>query len=220
VSDAVRASFDIRGWDDASSDLHEARLDAVMGHLTACGAASVLDLGCGSGALLERLLARPALRRIVGVDQSPFALATAERRLAGPGGVSDDRLSLREASMTSLPEDLVGFDAAVMIEAIEHLDPGHLSRLEHGLFARLRPGHLLITTPNSEYNSVYGLAPGRLRHPDHRFEWDRPRFERWARGVGTRNGYDVSFEGIGPAHAWLGASSQMAIFRTDTSTGS
>lgn len=204
---------DVLGWGDASTLSHEERLDAVMEHLSAGGARTVLDLGCGSGALLERLLARPELRRIVGVDSSPLALLEAEARTASEDGTSDARLTLRCASVTAVDADLAGFDAAVLIETIEHLEPAHLSRLEHSLFARLRPGLVLITTPNREYNTLHGLAPGEYRHPHHRFEWDRPRFQAWAAGVAARNGYGVSFVGIGPANAWFGSSTQMGVFR-------
>lgn len=184
-----------------------------MDHLRTGGVETVLDLGCGSGALLERLLAEPRLRRIVGVDRSPQALLTAAQRLASDDGAVDPRLTLRQGSATAVDEDLVGFDAAVLVETLEHLEPEHLSRLERSVFTRLRPGLVLITTPNREYNALYGLAPGELRHPHHRFEWDRPRFERWAAGAARRNDYSVEFEGIGPAHAWLGSSTQMAVFR-------
>lgn len=206
------SSRPVLGWQESSTPLHEERLDAVMEHLRS-GVETVLDLGCGSGALLERLLGEPGLRRIVGVDSSALALRTAEGWLAGADGSRDDRVSLRHGSVTVVDEDLAGFDAAVLVETIEHLEPGRLSELERALFGALRPGLVLITTPNREYNELYGLDRGERRHPHHRFEWDRARFESWATGAGTRNGYAVAFEGVGPAHAWLGSPTQMAVFR-------
>lgn len=203
----------VPGWQETSTRLHEERLDAVMDHLRSTQVETVLDLGCGSGALLQRLLRESRLRRIVGVDSSPHALLTAEQRLTSADGSMDERLSLRRGSVTSVDRDLAGFDAAVLVETIEHLEPAHLSRLEGCLFERLMPGRVLITTPNREYNVLHGLAPGEFRHPQHRFEWDRSRFERWATGVGRRNQYDVMFEGIGPGNAWFGSSTQMAVFR-------
>lgn len=178
----------------------------------AAGAESVLDLGCGTGALLERLLLEPSLRRVVGVDRSLRALNTARSRLAFPDGTLDARLSLRQASVTDLDADLAGFDAAVLIETLEHLPPAHLSLLERSLFVRLRPGRILVTTPNREYNVMYGLAPSEYRHPGHEFEWTRAKFERWASGVAGRNGYEVSFDGFGPSHDWLGNPTQLATF--------
>jgi small RNA 2'-O-methyltransferase len=202
----------VLGWRESSTPLHEERLDAVMAHLGG-GVETVLDLGCGSGALLERLVGEAGLRRIVGVDSSALALRAAEGRLTSPDGTRDERLTLRHGSVTAADDELAGFDAAVLVETLEHLEPGRLSELERSLFGALRPGRVLITTPNREYNELYGLDRGELRHPHHRFEWDRSRFESWATGVGRRNGYAVAFEGVGAAHAWLGSPTQMAVFR-------
>jgi len=209
----VQPDSAVLGWAEGSTPLHERRLDAVIDHLLINRVETVLDLGCGSGALLERFLSVPGLRRIVGVDRSPHALLAAEQRLTSAERAWDERLSLRQGSVTAIDQDLRGFDAAVLVETIEHLEPALLSGLERSVFRGLSPRLVVITTPNHEYNVLYGLAPGEYRHPHHRFEWDRPRFEGWARGVGDRNQYDLTFEGIGPAHAWLGSSTQMAVFR-------
>lgn len=192
--------------------LHEERLDGVADQLLRAGVESVLDLGCGTGALLERLVADPRLIRIVGVDRSLPSLDAARSRLVSPGGALDPRLALRQGTLLDLDHDLTGFDAAVLLETIEHLDPAHLSRLERSLFMGLRPGRVIVTTPNREYNVLFGLEPGERRHPHHRFEWDRAKFGRWASGVAGRTGYDVSFEPLGPVHETLGGPTQMAVF--------
>ena len=201
------------GQEDAPSALHEERLDTVVQLLLGSGARRVLDLGCGSGALLERLLAEPHFTRIVGVDSCQMALGLASQlRGSDPRG---DRLSLRHGSFCEVDDDLCGFDAAAIVEAIEHVDPGHLSQVERSVFTRIRPRLVVMTTPNREYNELLGMREGELRHPEHRFEWTRWRFETWALGVGRRNGYGVAFDGIGPASAWLGCPTQAAIFRRE-----
>jgi small RNA 2'-O-methyltransferase len=199
----------ILGWGNSTA-LHDERLDAVAEHLLAGRTDLLLDLGCGSGALIERLLLEPGVRRVVGVDSSPYALNAARQRLDTPG--NNGRWALREGNLTDTQTDLPDLDAVALVETIEHLNPAHLSRLERALFA-LRAERVVVTTPNREYNPVYGLAPGEYRHPHHRFEWDRRRFEAWAAGVAARNGCEVKFEGVGPAHAWYGAPTQMAVFR-------
>jgi small RNA 2'-O-methyltransferase len=201
---------DSRGQDETKSPLHEERLDAVVRALIASGARTVVDLGCGSGSLVRRLAAEPAFTRIVGVDTSLEALRVAERTLGG--AVDGDRVVLRYGSFTEPDDDLRGFDAAALVETIEHVEPSQLSRVERAVFARLRPGAVVITTPNSEYNVRFGLAEGELRHADHRFEWPRARFRSWAEGVGERNGYRVSSGDIGPADPLLGSPTQMAVF--------
>jgi hypothetical protein len=75
------------------------------------------------------------------------------------------------------------------------------------------PKHVILTTPNAEYNPVFETLPaGEFRHSDHRFEWKRAEFETWANGVAGRFGYEVHFEPIGPFDADRGAPTQMAIF--------
>lgn len=207
--------LDTRGTVESTS-LHEERLDGVLAQLLSTSIESVLDLGCGTGALLERLVADSRLTRIVGVDRSLPSLDGARSRLVAPGGVLDPRLGLRQGTLLDLDHDLTGFDAAVLLETIEHLDPAHLSRLERSLFLRLRPGLVIVTTPNREYNVVFGLEPGERRHPDHRFEWDRAKFVRWASGVAGRTGYDVTFEPLGPVREGLGGPTQMAVFVRDS----
>lgn len=199
----------VRGQGAASSELHEERLDAVLGVLRLHGAASVLDLGCGSGSLLRRLAADRRFSRIVGVDASIQALAVAERELGDAGG----RVSLVHGSFLEADPRLAGFDAAVLVEALEHVEPAHLSRLEAAVFGALRPGLVVLTTPNREYNVRFGLAEGELRHADHRFEWDRRRLRAWTEGVAARNGYAAKVRDVGRADPLLGSPTQMAVFR-------
>lgn len=209
---------DLRGWGETTSSLHDERLDAVMQQLLANRAESVADLGCGGGALLRRLVEVPQITRIVGVDSSPRALHVARELLTQRDGAMDSRVTLRQGSITDVRADVDACDAVVLVETIEHLDPARLGTLEHTVFTRLRPRLVIITTPNREYNTLHGLAEGQFRHADHRFEWDRRKFETWAAGVAGRNGYDVAFEGIGPANAWFGSSTQMAIFSAPTNS--
>jgi len=202
-----------RGQDTTNSPLHEERLDAVVAQLVAGRARSVVDLGCGSGSLLARLLPDARFTRLVGIDNSATALASAEQRLAHLPGAAGGRLSLEHATLTSMDPPAERFDAATLVEAIEHIDPTRLSAVERLVFERMRPTAVVLTTPNRDYNPLYGIADGEHRHPDHRFEWSAARFRRWAGGVAERHHYGVAFVNVGPAHAWLGSPTQMAVFR-------
>ena len=104
------------------------------------------------------------------------------------------------------------------MEVIEHLDPDRLPSLERSVFGHARPGAVIVTTPNSEFNVRYpNLAAGALRHPDHRFEWTRAEFGAWASRVATAYGYAVSFRPVGDVDPDLGPSTQLALFtRGDT----
>jgi 3' terminal RNA ribose 2'-O-methyltransferase Hen1 len=190
--------------------LHDERIDAVLHALLDAGARTVLDLGCGAGALLRRLLDCPQFGRIVGVDASIAALAEAERELLAAR--RDRRLTLIHGSFADPDPRLAGFDAAVMLETIEHIDPGRLSAVERAVFTLHRPKTVLIATPNGEYNRLFEQPARRFRHDGHRFEWSRPRFEDWARGVARRGGCGVGFSEVGEVHPFFGAPTQMAGF--------
>ena len=195
--------------------LHEERLDTVAQLVVASGAKSVIDLGCGPGELLARLAAAPQFQRIVGIDTSMATLVAAQRLLGLDEKMNNGRVCLLQASFTQTAARLQGFDAALLVETIEHIAPERLSLVEHAVFIQGRPKMVLMTTPNQEYNVVHGMRPGAMRHPDHRFEWGRPKFRRWATGLSQRTGYTVVFGDIGVADPFLGSSTQLAIFSRD-----
>lgn len=194
------------------SSLHDERLDTVVQHLLESNACQVLDLGCGGGELLQRLVHQGQFERIVGIDIDEVSLGLA-RRVLGLDLLDDSgRIQVRYGSFEEANSQLAGFDAATLVETIEHIDPGRLSRVETAVFGGMRPGVVLVTTPNVEYNVLHGMPPGEKRHPDHRFEWSRARFRQWARGVAERNSYRVSFIDIGEFDPQHGSSTQMARF--------
>lgn len=198
--------------------LHEERLCAVHAVVRESGARRVLDLGCGAGDLLVRLAQEPRIARLVGLDIRAASLARLRGRLAAVRALVPD-IDLRQASMTEPTPDLRGFDCAVLIETIEHIDPDRLSRLETALFREMRPATVAITTPNAEFNPLLGVPPHRMRHPNHRFEWDRARFRRWGARVADATGYRARFYDIAGHHPDLGGASQMAVFARVRQTG-
>lgn len=198
-----------------TSWLHEERLTAVMAVVRQSGASRLLDLGCGDGDMFVRLATEPGLTELVGVDICRSSLARLRGRLAACAE-SVPRIVLREGSMTEATPDLAGFDCAILIETIEHVDPSHLSRLEHALFHIIRPQTVVITTPNAEFNPLLGVPAHRMRHPDHRFEWGRAKFRHWCERVAKGAGYAARFSDIGGQHPDFGGASQMAVFQQTT----
>lgn len=212
--EAADETGDETGEAQAIAPLRVQRRDAVMGVIHEVGARRVVDLGCGSGYYLAALLADPSITEIVGVDVSPSVLTLAERRLHLDRRSDRQRskLTLRQSSVTYRDDQLAGFDAILLIEVIEHLEPDRIASLEASVFGAARPTHVVMTTPNREYNPIYGLEDGQLRHGDHRFEWTRAEFADWAEGTAARHGYRVQFRPIGSVDDDAGAPTQLALF--------
>jgi 3' terminal RNA ribose 2'-O-methyltransferase Hen1 len=196
--------------------LNEQRLGAVVAALRSSGAKRVLDLGCGEGKLIRELLKDKAFEQIVGLDVSIRSLEAGQRRLKLerlPANQSN-RIKLIHGSLLYRDKRLEGFDAAAVIEVIEHLDPPRLSAFERVLFEFARPRTVVLTTPNREYNVTWETLPaGQFRHPDHRFEWTRQEFQEWASNIAGRFGYTVRFVPVGPEHQTLGPPTQMGVFQ-------
>ena len=200
---------------EARISLNEQWLTAVVNELTASGATRVLDLGCSYGNLLRRLLSVKRFERIVGLDVSYRALEIAKERIGFERLPERQRarIELIQGSLTYRDKRLAGFDAAAVVEVIEHLDVARLAAFERVLFEFARPGTVIVTTPNVEYNVRFATLPaGQLRHKDHRFEWTRAEFAAWAGGVAERFGYSVRIGGIGDEDAEVGTPTQMAVF--------
>jgi 3' terminal RNA ribose 2'-O-methyltransferase Hen1 len=196
--------------------LNQQRLGAVLSALRQSGAKRVLDLGCGEGRLLSLLLADTSFHEITGMDVSPRVLERAADRLRLDSlpPRKRERIKLLQGSLMYRDARLAGYDAAAVVEVIEHLDPPRLAAFERVLFENARPATVVITTPNREYNVKFETLPaGNLRHKDHRFEWSRQEFHAWAGRVASERGYGVSFLPVGEADPALGPPTQMAIFR-------
>lgn len=124
-----------------------------------------------------------------------------------------ERIQLLHGSLLYRDRRLEGFDAAAVIEVIEHLDCARMIAFERVLFEFVRPGAIVMTTPNFEYNQMFpNLAAGAFRHRDHRFEWTRAQFESWAIASAERHGYSVRFVPVGAEDAKVGPPTQMAVF--------
>jgi 3' terminal RNA ribose 2'-O-methyltransferase Hen1 len=195
--------------------LNQQRLATVLAALRASGARRVLDLGCGEGRLLRMLLDDPQFHEIVGMDVSHRALDVAADRLKLERLPARQRQRIRliHGALTYRDERLAGFDAASVVEVVEHLDPPRLAAFERVLWQHARPGTVVLTTPNADYNVRWPTLPaGNFRHRDHRFEWTRAEFQAWAGGVAERWGYAVRFAPVGPDDPEVGSPTQMAVF--------
>ena len=229
TSDEAPAEDDVALERDAEEDtlerplsLNEQRLSTVLAALRGSGAKRVLDLGCGEGQLLRLMLDDPRFEEIVGMDVSHRALevASGRLRLDRLPPKRRERIRLIHGSIVYRDARLTGFDAAAVVEVIEHLDPPRLSAFERVTFEFARPATVVLTTPNAEYNSRWPSLPaGRFRHRDHRFEWTRAQFADWARRIAERFAYTVRVVPVGQEDPEVGSPTQMAVFTRDATDG-
>ncbi len=177
---------------------HDKRHARIVADISAWGARSVVDLGCGEGKLLERLVVIAPDMRVVGLEPSSRDLDRARRRMTkGPGRLLDPRITLLHGSTLYGDSRLAGFDAAVLSEVIEHVDPDRLSHLARSVFGIMRPTRVIVTTPNRDHNEALGLQPGEMRHYDHRFEWSSVECREWVERTASEYGYEAEVTGAG-----------------------
>jgi len=195
--------------------IHELRLNAAKEELLLAGAKRVADLGCGEGKLIKLLLAEKQFEFILGMDVSYRSLEIAKERLKldRMSEKQIQRIQLIQGSLTYRDKRLEGFDGVALVEVIEHLDESRLAALERSVFEFAKPGVLVITTPNAEYNVLFAdYQQGKMRHNDHRFEWTRKEFEAWSNDLALKYNYNVIFKPVGDVDPEVGALSQMAVF--------
>ncbi|WP_285760833.1 3' terminal RNA ribose 2'-O-methyltransferase Hen1 [Nocardiopsis ansamitocini] len=187
--------------------------DAVLAVLLEENARSVVDLGCGSGRLLALLCAEPTLERITGVDVAGAALRRAERLLGQDRIDEPARLALLTGSVLYRDDRFASHDAAVLMNVVEHIEPGRLPAMEQVVFGHAAPRTVVVTTPEAD-SAPRDVAEGAgaYRHPDQRFAWTRDRFRAWAQRVARVHGYRVRYVPVGPDDPGPGPATQMGVF--------
>jgi 3' terminal RNA ribose 2'-O-methyltransferase Hen1 len=193
--------------------LHDRRLDAVAETLKGLGAKRVLDLGCGEGKLIARLIKDKQFEEIVGVEVGSISLQRATERFDEFPERVKSRVKLLQGALIYRDTRLRGYDAAALVEVIEHIELDRLPHLERAVFGDASPGSVVVTTPNADYNVLFPALPaGKFRHSDHRFEWSRADFSAWCARVAELYSYQFRVEPLGDIDEIHGAPSQMGVF--------
>jgi trans-aconitate 2-methyltransferase len=143
-----------RDWDAATYDRVAAPQTrwggAVLERLSLDGDETVVDAGCGSGRVTERLAERLPDGRVIALDASPSMIDEARRRLAR----FDDRIAYVVADLNepfALPEGALA--DAILSTATFHWVPDHPA-LFRNLAAVLRPGARLV----AQFGGVGNIA--------------------------------------------------------------
>jgi len=152
--------------------------------------------------------------KIAGFDVAVSELEKAGRRLKldQMNDGARERIDIFQSSIVYKDKRFSEYEAAAVVEVIEHLDLNRLDAFERILFGITQPNFAVLTTPNREYNEKYESLTEEMRHGDHRFEWSRAEFGAWGRRIAEVYGYEVAFSEIGEADEKLGAPTQMGVF--------
>ncbi|KAL3344934.1 hypothetical protein AABB24_024071 [Solanum stoloniferum] len=228
-----------------SPPLSKQRVEYAVQHIRESCAASLVDFGCGSGSLLESLLAyQTSLEKIAGVDISQRALARAAKilhsKLSGNIEAEQPINSIKSAilydgSILTCDSRLCGYDIATCLEVIEHMEEHDACSFGDIVLSSFCPQILIVSTPNYEYNVILQKSTPqyqdddpdekiqqqscKFRNHDHKFEWTRQQFCQWASELALRHNYDVEFSGVGgEPNKEPGFASQIAVFRRKDSS--
>jgi 2-polyprenyl-3-methyl-5-hydroxy-6-metoxy-1,4-benzoquinol methylase len=158
-------------------DGFEAALDEL---LERAGPASLLDVGCGEGVLVQRLAERLHPRRVVGVDLEEASIQDGWARHGAPN------LEYRTAEADTLPFAEGEFDLVSAIEVLEHVPDPERTLAE---MRRCAARHLLVSVPREPLWRALNVARGAYwrqlgNTPGHLNHWSRRAFVRLLAGHG------------------------------------
>ncbi|XP_030031096.2 uncharacterized protein LOC115447932 isoform X2 [Manduca sexta] len=181
----------------------------------------VADLGHHDMSFIKYLKDVPGIRRILGVDIETIPLRCSSDLLACdnyvPRRENPLNVTLYQGNAADPDYRLIGCDAVIAIEMIEHMLPHDLDRLVHTVFGFIKPWVVIFTTPNGDFNVLFkSLEKNGLRRLDHFFEWSREQYHDWCSNIVVRYPqYTVTCKGIGPGPPGtehIGCCTQMALF--------
>jgi SAM-dependent methyltransferase len=151
------------------------------GLLARADPASLLDVGCGEGVLVERWARRLGGRRVVGIDLEEESIQAGWAQRQAPN------LEYRVMRAENLPFADGEFALASAIEVLEHVpDPAHtLAEM-----ARCAERHLLVSVPREPLWRALNMARGAYwrqggNTPGHLNHWSRRSFVRLLTRYGT-----------------------------------
>src|SRR5262245_3607937 len=112
----------------------------------------VLDLGCGSGRIINRLAKQFPQSRFTGMDLSPEAIGNA-RREAAQQGLQNTEFIIRDLSDFDVSAEPDAFDFITTFDAIH--DQAQPLKVLQGIYRTLKPGGVYLMQDIRGTSSVY-----------------------------------------------------------------
>ncbi len=158
----------------------------------------ILDVGCGSGALVH-WLHRLGYQNSEGIDLSSEQISVGHSL-----GIS----SIRVGSLFELSDSKIQYDCIFMRDVLEHFPKSETMRVLQVLRGAIRPGgRLVLQVPNGESPFF-----GRIRYGDftHEIAFTRSSLQQILLNSGF---YNLTFASAGPVYYSLKSLIRMAIWR-------
>lgn len=174
------ADYKDYGYQDAlPTHAHQYIVDPILNLLGKTNG-TILDLGCGNGALVNVLLKKGF--NAYGTDASPEGIQIASALLP-------DRFALQDLSTDELPSQFsnLRFDTIISTEVIEHLyDPRKFIEFSKNILIKNGGGQLILSTPYHGYikNLLLALTGKWDQHADPL--WDGGHIKFWSKNTITR----------------------------------
>jgi len=99
-----------------NSGAHAAMASWGLDRVNVSAEKEILDIGCGGGANLQRLMQRNLTGKVTGVDHSPVSVG--KSRKVNAGAISAGRCRVLEANVAALPFENESFTMATAFETV------------------------------------------------------------------------------------------------------
>lgn len=152
---------------------------------------SIIDVGCGEGYYAIPFAAK--------IEDSYYAIDIDEDCTQTVARKAEAKKIENIATFPSLDQFLAQYNGekcdVILTEVIEHMSEDGAAELINQLCTHVKFDHIIITTPNADFNSYYGLSG--FRHDDHKWEMNEQEFKVWMQEVLEKFGLSYELVLIG-----------------------
>lgn len=146
---------------EARISIHKRRHETIVEYFADREIDSIVDLGCGDGDLIQKFT---ECEKRIAVD--------ADGRRTRRAKKTEVKLYTKNILLTAPDQTDLYPDLVLCSEVIEHMVTADRKELINQIVDYWQPAFIALTTPNREYNSIFGMPEGELRHWDHEIEYD------------------------------------------------
>lgn len=143
-------------------------------------AKTILDVGCGEGITLQKLIQNKIGEKLEGIDNFETALLIGRKKYPS--------IKFKKGDIYNLPYDDNSFDALICTEVLEHLDHPEKAIQE---LKRVSKKYIILSVPNEPFFIMANFIRGKYlrrfgNHPEHINHWTTFSFKKFLKSNGLR----------------------------------